>query len=219
MKDKVKDMFAQVTMPEKTEQAVLHAMEEKCKPRRSAQLGLGGRIAAIAAILALVLVISPEARAAVEGWVLKYVWPESGLSVYEQTDADGNVIGAMAVDTESQSFAECRDGRLYYTHNGEEMDITDQITEEEPFYHSYVDEYGLTHYRAVGYSGSIENFGIYEFIRKVEDGQQVWEGWEGGSGRNFLNPETETRYPWVDIVWEELNVPWPKPEGLGDQAQ
>lgn len=64
----------------------------------------------------------------------------------------------------------------------------------------------------VGYSGSIDNFGIYEFIRKVEKGQNDREGWKGGSGRNFLDPETESRYPWVDIVWEKLNIPWPKPE-------
>ena len=65
---------------------------------------------------------------------------------------------------------------------------------------------------AVGYSGSIENYGIYEFIREVTEGQADWEGWVTGTGRNDLDPETETRYPWVDIVWQELNIPWPMPE-------
>lgn len=218
MKEQVKDMFAQVTMPQKTEEAILRAMEEKRKSQRSMPVKPGRKIAAIAAMLALVLVISPTARAAVEGWVLKYVFPESGLSIYEETDADGNLSSVVAVDTESKTFAEFRDGRLYYTCDGEETDITDQIAEDKPFYHSYVDAYGLTHYRAVGYADSLENFGIYEFIRKVEDGQQDWEGWEGGSGRNFLSTETECRYPWVDIVWEDLNVPWPKPEGQGDRT-
>ena len=63
----------------------------------------------------------------------------------------------------------------------------------------------------VGYSDSMENFGIYEFIREVQEGQQPWEGWSNGYGRNFLDPETEIRYPWVDIVWQQLEIPWPLP--------
>ena len=212
MKDQVKEMFAQVTMPEETQRKVRNAMEQNRKPKRKALPAFARNLATVAAVLALVLVISPEARAAVEGWVVKYVFPESGITIYETKDVNGDVVGVMGVDTESKSFAEYRDGRLYFTCNGEEMDITGQISEEKPFFYEYVDEYGLTHYRAVGYSGSLENFGIYEFMRRVEAGQQPWEGWEGGTGRNFLDPETEARYPWVDIVWEELDIPWPKPE-------
>ena len=209
MKEQVRDMFSQITMPEKTEEKIRTAMARHSgKSRKS----LWRSLATAAVVLALVLVISPEARAAVEGWVLKYVFPESGLAVYEERDVDGDTVSIMCVDTEAPPFAQLREGRLYYSWNGDETDITDQITEEAPFYHTYVDDYGLTHYRAVGYNGSIENYGIYEFIRKVEEGQQAWEGWEGGSGRNFLDPETETRYPWVDIIWEELDIPWPMPE-------
>lgn len=218
MKEQVKDMFAQIVMPKTTEKSIHKALEERRKPKVRASVLAARGTATAAVLLALVMLISPQARAAVKGWVEKYLFPESGLAIYEQTDEQGNTVSVVAVDTESTAFARFRDGRLYYTCNGEEMDITDQITEEKPFYHTYVDEYGLTHYRAVGYSGSMENFGIYEFIRKAEEGQKDWEGWEGGSGRNFLNPETKSRYPWVDIVWDDLNVPWPKPEGQGDQG-
>lgn len=216
MKDKVKEMFAQVTMPENTEEKILNAVAKGRKPKRHYIANFASRAATVAAILALVLVLSPTARAAVEGWVLKYVFPESGLSVYAQTDAEGNEVGVMVVDTLSESFAQYRDGRLYVSYEGEEWDITDQITEEEPYFYEFVDEYGLTHYRAVGYSGSLDNFGIYEFVRTVEEGQGPREGWEGGSGRNFLSAETEQRYPWVDIVWEKLGVPWPMPEGISE---
>ena len=89
--------------------------------------------------------------------------------------------------------------------NGEKIDITDRIGEDRPFYYTYTDDYGLTHYMAVGYSGKLENFGIYEFLKDEQ------EGWVNGTGRNFLNPETEERYPWVDMVWEEFDVPWPMP--------
>lgn len=211
MKDRVKDMFEQVTMPEATEEKIRQAMTEGRKPSRRIFRNIARPAATLAAMLALILAISPTARAAVSDWVLKYVFPESGISVYEQTDENGDVIGIVAVDTEAPPFAEVRNGRLYFTGNGEEIDITDQITEEKPYYYTYVDDYGLTHFLVVGYSGTIDNFGIYEFMREEKEGQQDWEGWSNGTGRNFLDPETETRYPWVDVVWEDLNIPWPKP--------
>lgn len=207
MEEQVKEMFAQVTMPEETEKkirsAVMDAGRTARKPKRRPA-------ATAAAVLALVLLISPQARAAVEGWVVKYFFPGSDLTIYEQTDENGNVVGVVGVvDTEAPSFARIVNGRLYFLGNNEKIDITDEITEEQPYYYTYVDDYGLTHAMAVGYSGTIENYGIYEFIWEEVDGQREWVT---GSGRNFLSMETESRYPWVDIVWEDLSVPWPMPE-------
>lgn len=212
MKDSVKDMFENVTMPEETADKIWQAIVQGRKSRPSPIKKNLSRAITVAAAFLLVLSLSPRVRAVVEDWVLKYAFPESGLSVYTKTDAEGNETGVMVVDTQSQSFAQYRDGRLYVTHNGESRDITDQITEEEPYFYDFIDEYGLTHYRAVGYSGSLDNFGIYEFVRNVEEGQGPHEGWEGGSGRNILSAETGQPYPWVDIVWDKLDIPWPKPD-------
>lgn len=211
MKEQVKEMFEQVTMPEETEKKIRQAMAEAQKPQ-SRNFGILRSTAAVAAMLALILLISPTARAAVNDLVVKYFFPGSDITIYEQFDETGDVVSIVSVDTGAPPFARIINGRLYFVGNGEKIDITDQITEEEPYYYTYEDDYGLTHYMAVGYSGSLENFGIYEFIREIKDGQEDWEGWVTGTGRNFINPETETRYPWVDIVWDELNVPWPMPE-------
>ena len=205
MKDQIRDMFEQTTMPRDTEMRIRAAMGKRqpAKPRWKPAV-------TAAAVLAMLLLISPQARAAVEGWVMKYVFPGSDLTIYQQTDPQGNVTGIMAtVDTEAPAFAQVVDGRLYFLGNGENLDITDEIAEDDPFFYTYVDNYGLTHAMAVGYSGSIENYGIYEFIWEDVDGQRDWVT---GSGRNFLSSETEARYPWVDLVWQELNVPWPMPE-------
>ena len=205
MKDQIRDMFEQTTMPRDTEMRIRAAMgrRQPAKPRWKPAV-------TAAAVLAMLLLISPQARAAVEGWVMKYVFPGSDLTIYQQTDPQGNVTGVMAtVDTEAPAFAQVVDGRLYFLGNGENLDITDEIAEDAPFFYTYVDNYGLTHAMAVGYSGSIENYGIYEFIWEDVDGQRDWVT---GSGRNFLSSETEARYPWVDLVWQELNVPWPMPE-------
>ena len=202
MKTQVKEMFEQVKIPEHCIQKIEEAMQAHSGRRKT---GWVGRIAAAAAVLALVLSLSPQVRAAVNELVVKYFFPDSGLTIYEQTDENGDTLRVVAVDTLEESFAQMHEGRLWFMVNGEKIDITDRIGEDRPFYYTYTDDYGLTHYMAVGYSGKLENFGIYEFLKDEQ------EGWANGTGRNFLNPETEERYPWVDMVWEEFDVPWPMP--------
>ena len=207
MKEQVRVMFSEITMPEETEKRIQTAMEQHA---RKAGKPVWRTLATAVAVLALVLVISPRARAAVEDWVVKYFFAGSDLTIFEQTDESGNVTGiAGVVDTEAPPFARLVNGRLYFLGNNEKIDITEEITEEKPYFYTYVDDYGLTHTMAVGYSGTIENYGIYEFIWEETGGGRDWIT---GTGRNFLSNETQTRYPWVDIVWEELDVPWPMPE-------
>lgn len=208
MKDKVKEMYEDVKMPEECVQRIYSAVQKKPGKKKNAWVG---KVAAAAAMLALVLSLSPQVRAAVNDLVVRYFFPDSGLTIYEETDENGEVVRVVAVDTESEAFAQMRGDRLYFIGNGEEIDVTDEIKEDKPYYYTYTDGYGLTHYMVIGYSGSLDNFGIYEFLRENKEGQKDWEGWSNGSGRNFLDPETEKRYPWVDIVWEEFDVPWPKP--------
>lgn len=199
----VKDLFEQVTMPEEMQQRIRRGMNRQRKPAAI----LWKRMTAAVTVLVLLLYLSPTVRAAVNQWVVKYFWPDSDITIYEMTDDTGNTVGIAGVDTESPGFARMVNGRLYFLGNGEKTDITDSISQEEPYFYSYVDDYGLTHYMAVGYSGSLDNFGIYEFIRDAQTGE-----WVTGTGRNFLSPETETRYAWVDIVWEHYSIPWPMPE-------
>lgn len=207
MKEQVKAMFEQTAMPQETAERIRSAMQ---KTSRSTRKPLRRTLATAAALLALVFLISPRARAAAEEWVVKYFWPDSDLTIYEEINEEGIVEATVAVvDTEAPPFARMVGGRLCFFGNNENIDITDLITEEMPYFYTYVDEYGLTHEMVVGYSGTIENYGIYEFIWKEENGERTWTA---GTGRNFLSIETETRYPWVDIVWEKLDIPWPMPE-------
>lgn len=205
MKKEIAEAFDAVSMPTDCEEAIRRAIREGWKPKRKPAGRLHPVVAALAVVI-LMLSLSTEVRAAVNSLVVKYFFPGSDITIYEEKDENGEVTRITVVDTEAPAFARMVNGRLYFTGNGEKIDITDQITEESPYYYTYVDDYGLTHYMAVAYSGKLENFGIYEFIRE-ESGE-----WVTGSGRNFMNLETESRYPWVDIVWEEWKIPWPKPE-------
>lgn len=190
----ITELYDSIHMPAHLENQILNAAPA---PRRRFRPAT-----AIAAVLAVVLLLglSPTVRAAV-GEMLVVSFPGLDLTIYQESTDDSYSI--VAIDTEASSFAEIRDDRLYFTGNNENIDITDQITEEEPFYYTYnQDEYEIT--LIVGYTGSIENFGTYEFIKENGD-------WFTGSGRNFLEMETEQAYPWVAIVWDTMDIPWPMP--------
>lgn len=205
MKKEIVDAFDTVRMPESCEESIRKAIRESWKTKRKPVRRLHPA-AGILVLVVLVLCFSTEVRAAVNNVVVKYFFPGSDITIYEETDESGNTVRITGVDTEAPPFARIINDRLYFLGNGEKIDITDKISEESPYYYTYVDDYRLTHYMAVAYNGSLENFGIYEFIRE-ESGE-----WVTGTGRNFMNPETEARYPWIDIVWAQWDIPWPMPE-------
>lgn len=205
MKDRVKDMFAEITMPEACAEKIRKEAAKKETVRRKPILRpvLVGAMA-----LALVLCLSPQARAAVDEWVAATL---SGLDLTiirkPLEGGNGGYGEIIYVNTEKPTFAHMEDGRLYFTGNGQNLDITDEIREDKPYFYQYVDkETGMTIYLAVGIAGSIENFGVYEFIKDT-DGK-----WVTGTGRNMFDPETNQAYPWVGLVWEKLEIPWPMPE-------
>lgn len=188
----ITDLYDSIHMPAHLENKILNTAPA---PRHTFRPAI-----AIAAMVLLLVGCSPQVQA-----LVKTTFPELGMTIYEQEPSKpGEARGTIVhVDTELPTFARVEMGRLIFTGNGEEMDITDQITEAEPFYYTYQqDQYEIT--MIVGYDGSIENFGTYAFIK--EDG-----AWFTGDGRNFLEMETEQAYPWVAIVWDTMDIPWPMP--------
>ena len=192
------NFFDSVHMPKECEDRILNTIST---PRRKFRPS-----AAVAAVVALVLVLgmSPTVRAAVEDWITTR-FPGLDLTIQQRITEKGTEEMLVYIDTEAPTFAYTENGRLYFTGNGENLDITDEITEERPYFYTCEDDRGYEIYFVVGYDGTIENFGTYEFIRK--DGQ-----WFTGSGRNFLSSQVEGQaYPWVKVVWDTLNIPWPMP--------
>lgn len=190
--------YDSVHMPKECENLILNTISAPKRKFRPA--------AAIAAVLTLVLVLglSPTVRAVVEDWITTR-FPGLDLTIQQRTTAEGIGEMVVSIDTEAPTFAYVENGRLFFTGNGENLDITDEITEEKPYFYSCEDERGYEIYYAVGYDGTIENFGTYEFIKK--DGE-----WFTGSGRNFLSTQAEGQaYSWVKVVWDTLDIPWPMP--------
>ena len=98
---------------------------------------------------------------------------------------------------------EVEDGRLWFIVNGEHIDITDEISETEPFLYEYTDEGGVIHYWLIGKNGpELENWGYGEYLYKPE------ENWMAGySARTNLDPDSEGP-AWLEKGREQINFYW-----------
>ncbi len=188
-------LYDSIHMPAHLENQILNAAPTR-KPKFRPAI-------AVAAMVLLLVGCSPQVQE-----LVKTSFPDLGLTIYEQEpskpgEARGNIVH---VNTELPTFARVEEGRLIFTGNGEEIDITDQITPEEPFFYTYEDEQGYEITLVVGYDDTIENFGTYTWIEK--DGKKYTD-----AGRNIFT-EAEFGSPvyhWVEIMWDTLEIPWDMP--------
>ena len=97
---------------------------------------------------------------------------------------------------------EIRDGRMFFIVNGENIDITDQVSQTKAFTYQYVDEQGVTHMWVVGMnSEELENYGYAEYLKT-----DTWQG--GYSARVNINADGTTEAQWLEIWKAENNCPW-----------
>lgn len=105
-------------------------------------------------------------------------------------------------------FTKYEDERVWFTANKEELDITEEFSEEEPFTYIYTDRMFIEHYIAIG--GTAENPGWLEM---------AYTSWEEkpfsfihGSGSNTWNNAADARYGWetqAQEIFGEYGVHWP----------
>ena len=193
--NEITKLYDSIHMPQALENAILYRAPTRRRRFRPVL------IAAVVLVLIFMLGCSPAVREAV-GEIIITAFPELSLTVYRETDLEGGTVAMTGVYTLSETFAHAKNGCLYFTGNGENIDITDLVSEDEPFFYVYEDD-GYEIHLAVGYVGSVENFGTFQFIK--ENGS-----WFTGAGNNYLNAEDKA-YPWVKAVWDRLDVPWPMP--------
>lgn len=215
MKEHVKDIFDQVTMPAGCEQKVLRAMADKAEGKTTRNARPALRPATVfAAALALVLFVSAATNNKVQAAMndlVRYVF--GGASFIQMDTETGDIISLVSYPTQEGDpagvFVEISDGRMYFGIHGEYIDITDKTSMETPYIHTYVDGDNIEHILIIG--GTPDNFGVSEFYREKVEGQQDWEGWVGGYSENHIDNETGKAYPWLAAAWEERNLPWPIP--------
>ena len=94
--------------------------------------------------------------------------------------------------TEPVSFI---DGRMVFIVNNEHVDITDLVSESQPYIYQFADEEGIVHYWIIGKNGpELKNYGFAEYL------QPPGGEWTAGYVARTNNNEA----PWLDKAIEEL---------------
>lgn len=106
---------------------------------------------------------------------------------------------------EGGSFVTVQDGRLYFTGNGEFIDITDLCSNDKAYIYPLNSGNGTIHYLCVG--GTPDNYGYCEFIFDLNTEEQPWKT---GGGSNHLDRNNNWEpYGWFVNVKETLGHPYP----------
>lgn len=200
MKEQVKSYFDQINMSAECEQRIEKALACKSK-KKVITWGSYFKIAAACIVLCfLVTDITVYAKTG-EGIIRRILSFANNAHFETYTDEQGNEIGSSgSLDLDNAvAPAEYRDGRLYLTINGENKDITDEISDSEAYVFTYTDTEQNTHIMIIG--GKPETFGYAEFIKDADD---EWCGgyFHGGEVGGTINPE------WLENAKEALDIPW-----------
>ena len=125
----------------------------------------------------------------------------SGGTIYESVE-DGTVstsITAIAMEDEPGVPLLLEDGRLYFTGDGGKTDITDLISETEPYFIDVTDEEGNTHKFIVGGRPEDEFYGYDEMII---DAEGVYHGSAGRWGSKIEDTPEWLKKGWTAVFSE-----------------
>lgn len=204
LKDNVKKSYDKVVMSQACEQQIKDAMlaHSESKSKVSSWYHYIPR-PAMACALAVVLLLSVDGAVyAYSGnSIVAYFLSYAQNAVFtREVDENGAESATASLNTsEAVAPAEYVDGKLMFTANGEQIEITTQISETKAFTYTYVDEKEVTHYLIVG--GHPEEFGYAEFMK---DAKNNWIGgyFQGGVVGGDITPV------WLEDAKEMLNIPW-----------
>ena len=95
--------------------------------------------------------------------------------------------------TEPVSF---ENGRMIFIVHDEHIDITDQVSETQPYIYQFSDEEGVLHYWIIGKNGpELEHYGYAEYLHPSES------EWTAG----YVARTNGNTAPWLDRAKEELD--------------
>lgn len=118
---------------------------------------------------------------------------------------DGNTFSWVLVHTEDLTDpVRLEEGRMIFLVNGEELDITDQVSQTKSFRYEYIDEAGNTHLWLVGLnSEELANYGYAEYIKGASG---TWTC--GYSARVNIEEDGTAAAQWLEIAKGELDISW-----------
>ena len=179
--DRYKTAFSVLQMPESTN----FEPEKNTLPRYSAIR----RTAAACFCALVVLSLGVLTYAYGEQIVREILGWGSNMKMTESINAEnGETEKLVTVMTDSLTNpVEIKNGKIYFVVNDEHIDITDSVSESDPYVYNYKDQDGYTHYWIIGLNGpEPEYYGYGEYI-KDSDGSWV----AGYTARINLDPDKE----------------------------
>ena len=138
---------------------------------------------AAALFLVCLLSVGGVAYAVTDGFGALFTFIGGG-AIYETTEStDGDIVSSSVTVVTMQDEPGIplllQDGRLYFTGDGGKTDITDFVSETEPYFIDVVDEEGNTHRFIVGGSPAE---GYYGYVEMIIDTEGVLRGGAGNFG-------------------------------------
>lgn len=205
MKERFQEVYEQIRMPEECSSRIEQAMQCKRADRKKYVTGYRWKHGFAAALAAAMILVAADATVYAytgSGFISRVMsWANNAIFT-EEVDEEGNLVGTAALDTSDMTApAVYQNGHLWFTANGENIDITSQVSEVRAYIYDYTDGEGITHYLIVG--GAPETFGYAEFLYDATKDP----GWIGGyftSGKvgETINPD------WLENAKDELGIPW-----------
>ena len=227
MKQEYKNMMEQLTLSPAAQTAIASGIEEAAVKKTSG--GAWRRFAAAAACLVLVVAciavpVMAGATNMFDDFLAKMIEDSEFDEIEEVKHLSSNHVVVKDKDGSTGSFSvagpadflEESDGRLYFTANGEHIDITDKISYEEPFIYIYTDEEQIIHYIAVGGvydpDPAKTDHGWCEYFQNAPGTEPfnplAEDGWIAGGGQNEIDCDAEKQYPWSVKALEKFDTPW-----------
>lgn len=230
MEEKIYSAFDDMTMSEECAQKIRQAFADPVSHTRKTANPVW-RFAAAAAVMLFALTLFfadalQSAKAnhnAVEATTMEatedihetYSFYNGLWTMERGIDERGQGYGGGSYYTCSPNWLTEYSGRLYFTANREWTDITDLISNEEPFTYIYSDEEGFNHYIAVG--------GTYDPEKGIDHDTVFWaewlqlaavgpdyplDNWLGGYGHGYWNNDAGEIFGWYEKAKDILGVPW-----------
>ena len=143
---------------------------------------------AIAAALILALGITSYAGYTIFGWgenaEIRTAKTQSGIETTVLVHTD-NLVEPVCFEN----------GRMYFIVNDEHIDITDQVSETQPYIYRFTDSEGVQHYWIIGKNGpEPEYYGYAEYLQPPE-GEWI---------RGYVARTNNNEAQWLDSAKEEL---------------
>ena len=146
--------LAQTYAPPEQVEAQRSALASRCSQPKSEVTAMTAkprrpiRILVTAAVVAAALTVGALAASG----VLSRIPLLTGGAMERGVNPDGTGYSSVSVSTDQESYpVEARDGKIWFTtETGEELDITGQFSETEPYVYSYTDADGINHDLVVG---------------------------------------------------------------------